>query len=115
MVAAVVLLLFGGVCFLLLGSKGGGRAAVRISAEGGESVYPLDQDRTVRVAGPLGESVIEIKDSHVRFASSPCPNGLCKRGAVGASGGVLVCLPNLVSVRVQGGRPAGGEVDDVAY
>lgn len=111
LVLAAAAALFVAVSLLVLGPSRGGRAMVRIRWRDGEAVYPLDEDRTVEVPGPLGVSVIEIRDRIARFVSSPCPNGLCQAGSAGEKGGTLVCMPNLVSVRVEGG----GEVDDVAY
>jgi len=63
--------------------------------------YALDSDREVRVAGPLGTTVVEIKGGNAAIRSSPCPNKFCVHmGEFGTEGGVLVCVPNEVVVRI---------------
>lgn len=70
--------------------------------------YPLNVDRTIPVAGPLGTTVVEIKDGRARIVSSPCPNKVCVHmGEFGTEGGVLVCVPNEVVVRVGKEQPNG--------
>lgn len=55
-------------------------------------------DRTLRVPGPLGETVIEIRAGRVRVASDPSPRQLCVRQGWLHSGESAVCLPNRVSL-----------------
>lgn len=75
-------------------------STARIEVEG-RPVYslPLNQDKTVSVAGPLGTTVVEIRGGHVRVADSPCRNGLCKHQGW-TSRGAIVCLPNRVVITV---------------
>jgi hypothetical protein len=70
--------------------------------------YPLNHDQRIEVPGPLGVSEIVIEGGHVRFQSSPCPHKTCKAmGNLGTEGGILVCLPNEIVVRVGNGQPDG--------
>ena len=70
--------------------------------------YPLYQDRTVEIAGPLGKTIVRIKDGRARIESSPCPNKICiHMGEFGTEGGILVCVPNEVVVRVGSERAKG--------
>jgi hypothetical protein len=63
--------------------------------------YSLQQDRLVEVSGPLGKTIVQIKDGRARINSSPCPNKICVHmGEFGTEGGILVCVPNEVVVRV---------------
>ncbi|NOX19754.1 MAG: NusG domain II-containing protein [Nitrospirae bacterium] len=65
----------------------------------GKMVYRLSllQDTTVNVKGPLGTTVIEIKDGRVRVKDSPCPEKICvKQGWT--KHGAIVCVPNKVVV-----------------
>jgi hypothetical protein len=63
--------------------------------------YPLHQDRTIEVPGPLGKTIVLIRDGKARIISSPCPNKICMHmGEFGTEGGTLVCVPNKVVVRV---------------
>lgn len=62
-------------------------------------VYPLSVNRVFDVEGPLGKTVIEVKDRRVRVVSSPCPNKLCiHQGFVRA--GSIICLPNRVVITI---------------
>ncbi|MBI4962073.1 MAG: NusG domain II-containing protein [Desulfomonile tiedjei] len=74
--------------------------------------YPLSQDRMIEVPGPLGKTVLRIKDGRARIDSSPCPNKICiHMGEFGTEGGILVCVPNEIAVRV--GNDRGQSVDAV--
>ena len=65
--------------------------------------YSLYDNRQVTVDGPLGKSVIEIKDGQVRFIESPCENKLCiLSGWLRHDGELAACLPNGISVKVVG-------------
>lgn len=64
---------------------------------------PLAGKREVRVAGPLGETVIEIEQGRVRIAASPCAGKLCMRqGWLETAGAAAACVPNRVSVALRG-------------
>ena len=70
--------------------------------------YPLNQDRRVEVPGPLGTSELVIKEGRASIMSSPCPHKTCMAmGDIGTEGGILVCLPNEIVVRVGNGQPDG--------
>jgi len=73
---------------------------VHIEANGRPSyILPLDKDTTVTVEGPLGKTLIEIKDQRVRVADSPCRNKLCIEQGWARSG-TIICLPNRVVITV---------------
>ncbi|HHY35223.1 MAG TPA: NusG domain II-containing protein [Firmicutes bacterium] len=63
---------------------------------------------------PRGEALIEYGQGKVRVLPLPpevCPRGLCWRtGWISRSGQVIVCLPNRMTVTLEGGVP---EVDTV--
>jgi hypothetical protein len=70
--------------------------------------YPLNEDRRVKVPGPLGTTEVTIKEGRANIHSSPCPHKTCKAmGDIGTEGGILVCLPNEIVVRVGNGQPEG--------
>ena len=76
-----------------------GRVVVRCS---------MELEDTLRVEGPLGATTIEIAGDRVRVLDSPCPHRLCvKAGAIGRAGELVVCVPNRVVVRVEGGSRKG--------
>lgn len=76
---------------------------VSIEVEGKvKYIYPLSDNRLVKVNGRNGHLTVEIKDKKVRVIDASCPNKLCERqGWIDA--GAIICLPNRVSVIV-GGR-----------
>jgi hypothetical protein len=83
----------------------GGTEAVEISAAGGIWVYPLQQERTVEVDGPLGTTILRFEDGSVRFTDSPCPHKYCVlHGPLRGAGQWNACLPNRVFVKIRGQR-----------
>jgi hypothetical protein len=63
------------------------------------ATFSIKENHQVNVAGELGDSVIEIRDGKVRFASSPCSGKVCiLSGWHQHSGDHIVCLPNKVGV-----------------
>ena len=91
-----------------------GRGSPEITISGGQDavqeaeqqwIYPLDAETTVRVPGPLGETVVEIADGAVRVVSSPCPEKICiKTGRISKPGQWIACLPNRVFISIRGRR-----------
>lgn len=70
--------------------------------------YSLDQDRSFNVSGPLGDTIIEIEAGRAGIKSSPCPHKICVRmGKIGSEGGVIVCIPNKITVSVGNDRTDG--------
>ncbi len=83
----------------------GGPAPSRavISSERGEWTYPLGTDRVVSVDGPLGPTLVEIRDGSAFFIDSPCRNKTClSSGHAEHAGDWIACLPNGVFLRVEG-------------
>lgn len=81
--------------------------SVKIEVNGKNyGVYSLSENRIISVEGPLGKTVIEIKDRKVRVVSSACPNKLCvHQGFVNR--GSIICLPNRVVITI-GRSPVDG-------
>jgi len=84
--------------------RGGAGEEVRIvDADGKEILASLHEDREIRLPGPLGTSVIEIRDGQARFASSPCHGQFCVHaGWLHLGGEFTACLPNHISLAVVG-------------
>lgn len=107
----------GAIAFAAVSAYGPGSGPVNavLKGRGGEWIYPLSADRELRVAGPLGDTVVEIRGKSVRIVASPCPNKICiAAGAIERPGQWLACLPNQVFVSIEGRRADGG-VDASAY
>lgn len=66
---------------------------LRVQADRKEYVFSLKEDGIHSFHGPLGDTVIEIKDSRARIIDSPCPNKTCIKASWSDT---LVCLPNKV-------------------
>jgi hypothetical protein len=76
---------------------------VLIRGQGSEWIFPMSVDETVVVKGPLGNTVVRIKDDSVRVESSPCKNQICvAAGTLRRHGTWAVCLPNNVLVMIEG-------------
>jgi hypothetical protein len=87
-------------------SPGGSPARLVVEGDGRRWEFPLDAVETLKVAGPLGDTVVELGGRRARVISSPCANQLCTAaGAIRRHGQWIACLPNKVMVRVE----AGGE------
>ena len=68
-------------------------------------IFPLDASTTLRVPGPIGETVVVIQDGSVRVVSSPCPEKVCiKTGRISRPGQWIACLPNRVFISIRGRR-----------
>lgn len=62
-------------------------------------VLPLDTDQVVSVEGPLGSSVVEIKNGKVHMKDSPCPRKICVHQGW-TDRGAITCLPNSIMITV---------------
>jgi len=97
----------GSICVLLLTLKlwSGDLADKAIIRSGGKIFREttLSRDQQIEVPGPLGISVIVIRQRKVRIASDPGPRQYCVRqGWLEQAGEIALCLPNQVSVELVG-------------
>jgi hypothetical protein len=101
----LVLLLLTGVLFNLAGLAPPGQKVV-VERDGRVIfIAPLAVDRTVALPGPLGETVLAIRQGRARIISSPCPRKICMgMGAIALEGDLLACVPNHLLVRVVGNK-----------
>lgn len=86
--------------------------AAKLQIRQGDNIvgtYTLNQNRTIHVQGPLGESIIQIsipgknQEGNVRFVQSPCHGQYCvHQGWLKHAGQIAVCLPNQVSIELIG-------------
>ncbi|MDR2159586.1 MAG: NusG domain II-containing protein [Treponema sp.] len=92
--------------------SGGGEETVTVKGPGGRWVFPRSAAETLHISGPLGETVVELKDGRARVLSSPCANQTCvAAGAIHSRGRWIACLPNQVLVSISGEA----EVDGAAW
>ena len=73
----------------------------------------LAVSKTLRVPGPLGDTLIRVEPGRARVLSDPGPRQYCVlQGWLTRSGDVALCAPNRVSVQVFGRDAA---YDSLAY
>ena len=76
---------------------------VLIDGNGRRWVFPLDAEETIKVPGPLGNTVVRIHDNQAWVESSPCDNQICvAAGRLHRHGDFAACLPNKVFVMIEG-------------
>ena len=77
---------------------------VSVSVNGREvDRFPLSENRNLSVQGPLGKTLIRVKDGKVWVAKAPCPQKICmKMGKISRSGEIIVCIPNRVFIKIEG-------------
>lgn len=107
LVCAAVLLAIGS------GSSSGGTAYIYWHGEL-EGIIELDaisESRTITLKGGNGINIIEAERGRIRVAEADCSNSLCVRQGW-VSGGLtpIVCLPNGLVIRIEGGSGVDGVV-----
>lgn len=74
---------------------------------------PLSRDLDLEVPGPLGISIITIRNHQARIASDPSPRQYCVRqGWLKQAGEVAICLPNQISIELAGSKKS---YDSLSY
>ena len=103
------LLLAGGLYLLLAaGRTPGGWAVVRVDGEETER-HALTQNGRYPLNG--GTNLLVIEDGEAWVEEADCPDKLCVRqGKVRYTGQSIVCLPNKLSVTVEGGASDGVDI-----
>jgi hypothetical protein len=93
--------LFTLVSWALLHQHGSGDRAL-IYEDGNQIAdIALNSDRTIQVRGPLGISVIEVRNGKIRMAASPCPQQICVRmGQISRAHSSIVCVPNRIIIQI---------------
>ena len=83
-----------------MGGKQGGEAVVRVGGEV-QGRYPLSVDGVT--------NTLCIENGAARIMEADCPDQVCVRqGRVNKTGQVITCLPNRLTVSIEGGEE--GEV-----
>jgi hypothetical protein len=78
------------------------RAVVRLDGKV-LAEFPLTAPRRYAVAGPLGETLIEIAPGRARVLSDPGPRQYCvQQGWLTRPNAIAICAPNHVSLSLSG-------------
>jgi len=101
--------------FFLTYTSSSDSGLVNVRGENGHWVFPIDSVESIAVSGPLGDTVVEIKEGGARIASSPCLNQTCvSAGRILAQGQWAACLPNRVMMYIDEGE-SNNDVDASAW
>ncbi len=104
--AAVLLLLALILLWVInMNRKDGGFAVVRVD---GETVarYPLSEDGSYSLNG--GSNHLIIQGGQAWMSEADCPDHICiRQGRIRYSGQVITCLPNRLTVTIEGGETGG--------
>ena len=112
-IGAVILAALGLLLFFLASAGDGEAKTVRIYRNG-EMIreMPLTEDAETLVTGTY-ENRVTIRDGRAAVTESSCPGGDCMHsGWISQTGRSIVCLPNRVEIRIEGGA-ADDDVDAV--
>jgi hypothetical protein len=114
LIAVLTVLSFAGLGSMRLAGLSGNHAVVDVNGRRTLEL-PLDRDAEYSVMGPLGETVIEVRNKAVAIERSPCPRGVCMHmGWIRYPGELLVCVPNRVCVSIRGKTDSGLSFDGVS-
>ena len=101
----IILLALGLVCYSSFSVYAKPRTAGRvlIQSQSRTWIFPLDAEETVEVQGPLGTTVVKIRNSQAWVESSPCDNQTCvASGHIRQQRAWAACLPNNVLIMIEG-------------
>ena len=107
LILVVALLLLAGVLYLTLNAnrQAGGVVVVRVNGVETER-HSLAVDGTFPLNG--GTNILVIRDGQAWLSEANCPDLLCvKQGKIHYTGQVITCLPNRLTVTVEGGESNG--------
>ena len=107
LILVVALLLLAGVLYLTLNAnrQEGGVVVVRVNGVETER-HSLAVDGTFPLNG--GTNILVIRDGQAWLSEANCPDLLCvKQGKIHYTGQVITCLPNRLTVTVEGGESNG--------
>jgi len=88
------------VLFSYLGSSATSDRFVNVKVAGEDRyIVDLHEEKTLILAGELGDSQLQIQQGKIRFIHSPCNTQYCVRsGWLNQTMGLIACLPNKISV-----------------
>ena len=101
----IVLALLAGVgfSFFIVGQKKDGNLV--IVEQYGNVIFsaPLGGNREEVFTGPVGETLMVIRNREVFIGRSDCPKKICMAmGHIHRSGDVIACVPNQILIRIAG-------------
>ena len=107
LILVVALLLLAGILYLTMNAnrQEGGVAVVRVNGVETER-YSLLQNGSFPLNG--GSNILVIEDGYAWMSEANCPDHICVRqGKIHYTGQVITCLPNRLTVTIEGGEDGG--------
>lgn len=102
-----VILIIGLVFILIFAVNSKKGAWVVVSIDGNEwGRYELSKDAIIRIEKLSGDvNVLNIEDGYAFMTEASCPDKLCVHmGKISKNGQSVICLPNKVTVYIEGGK-----------
>ncbi len=103
-IAAVIILLLVSVFSF---TKKGETVSIYINGELYKEVK-LSENTQIKVESSYGTNTVVIKDGAVNIKDSDCPGKDCEKGSIKNSSSSLVCLPNRLTVIIDGEKTNDG-------
>lgn len=104
-IAAILVISLSVLFIALLTKKDGAVVSVEINGERA-GVYSLDVNQVYSLNG--GTNVLVIEDGRAYLNYSNCPDHTCeKTGKISHVGETIICLPNRISITVEGDADGG--------
>ena len=107
LILVVALLLLAGILYLTMNAnrQEGGVAVVRVNGVETER-HSLLQNGSFPLNG--GTNILVIEDGYAWMSEANCPDHICVRqGKIHYTGQVITCLPNRLTVTIEGGEDGG--------
>ncbi|MBR1969620.1 MAG: NusG domain II-containing protein [Clostridia bacterium] len=82
-------------------TSGGEKVSIYVDGEVYKTLS-LKENAKVKIETEYGKTTVVIDDGRVYIKETSCPNKLCQKGEISKAGQSIVCLPNRVSVLVEG-------------
>ncbi|GHU24955.1 hypothetical protein FACS1894172_13590 [Spirochaetia bacterium] len=78
---------------------------VVIRGQSRDWIFPLDTEEKLHVSGPIGDTVVVIRNGNAQILESPCTNQSCvAAGTIHRAGQWVACMPNDVFISIEGAR-----------
>ena len=87
----------------LFPSQSGVVAKVYVDGELKEEL-PLSKNCETLIESEYGKNRVIVRDGKVFVPEADCPDKLCGKSEISKSGSSIVCLPNHLSVIIEGGK-----------
>ncbi len=85
----------------LIPKPAGDTVTIAVDGEFYRSV-PLSENTEILVDNGYGKNTVIVKNGEVYVTDADCPDKLCEKESISKSGESIVCLPNRLSVTVEG-------------